>query len=934
MNGNGGYNPLFETKRPKGIAIYRLFALSVFFCICLVWTYRATQLPTNGEEGRWVWIGLFAAELWFGFYWILTQSLRWNPIYRRTFKDRLSKRHDEGNLPGVDIFVCTADPEMEPPIMVINTVLSVMAYDYPPEKLAIYLSDDAGSEITFYALLEASKFAKHWIPFCKKFSVDPRSPAAYFTSSLDTENAAFPGESAAIKKMYEEMKNRIVTASRVGRISEELRSTQEGFLQWNSYTSRRDHDTILQILIDGKDPNAMDIEGNVLPTLVYLAREKRPQYHHNFKAGAMNALIRVSSKISKGEIILNVDCDMYSNNAQAIRDALCFFLDEEKGPEIAFVQFPQIFDNITKNEIYSGSMRVIREVEFHGLDGYGGPCYIGTGCFHRRETLTGKIFNNENRSVVHIEKDRERSESTLHELQETAKGLAHCTYEQNTQWGKEIGLKYGCPVEDVITGLSIQCQGWKSVYYNPARKAFLGVAATTLPQALVQHKRWSEGDLQILLSKFSPAWYANGRISLGLQLGYCCYCFWSVNSIPVLYYSIVPSLYLLKGVALFPKCSSPWFIPFAYVIFSKFVASLVEFLFSGGTIKGWWNDQRIWLYKRTASYLFALIDTISKTLGFSETTFVISAKVSDQDVSNRYKKEMMEFGDSSPMSTILATIALINLFCLVGAVMKKVGLDEKMFVQSLLCVVLVLINIPLYQGLFFREDKGKIPKNVTIKSVVLALSMKMGSAAVVLALILALLPNVKPVLAIRIFMQGEECLSYDVKYTGDTLLVSFVVVKYESSWQKDQQVVDLVVNGPSGEQIIDFRDRVSEKFEFVSHEKGLHRFCFFNKSPYYETIDFEVQENHFTVYDEHAKDEHFNPLLEQISKLESAIHNIHFEQHWLIVENERKRIVTQAMSKRAVHKAFFESAALIGACILQVYLLRRLFNRKLRMSRV
>lgn len=117
----------------------------------------------------------------------------------------------------------------------------------------------------------------------------------------------------------------------------------------------------------------------------------------------------------------------------------------------------------------------------------------------------------------------------------------------------QMGLKYGCPVEDVITGLSIQCQGWKSVYYNPERKAFLGVAATTLPQVLVQHKRWSEGDLQIFLSKYSPAWYANGRISLGLQLGYFCYCFWSVNSIPVLYYSIVPSLYLLKGVALFPK---------------------------------------------------------------------------------------------------------------------------------------------------------------------------------------------------------------------------------------------------------------------------------------------------------------------------------------------------------------------------------------------
>ena len=35
----------------------------------------------------------------------------------------------------------------------------------------------------------------------------------------------------------------------------------------------------------------MDVEGSKLPTLVYLAREKRPEHPHNFKAGAMNALV-------------------------------------------------------------------------------------------------------------------------------------------------------------------------------------------------------------------------------------------------------------------------------------------------------------------------------------------------------------------------------------------------------------------------------------------------------------------------------------------------------------------------------------------------------------------------------------------------------------------------------------------------------------------
>ena len=66
--------------------------------------------------------------------------------------------------------------------MVMSTVLSVMAYDYPPEKLNMYLYEDAGSDLTYYALVEASKFARHWIPFCKKFNIQPRSPAAYFAS--------------------------------------------------------------------------------------------------------------------------------------------------------------------------------------------------------------------------------------------------------------------------------------------------------------------------------------------------------------------------------------------------------------------------------------------------------------------------------------------------------------------------------------------------------------------------------------------------------------------------------------------------------------------------------------------------------------------------------------------------------------------------------
>jgi len=48
----------------------------------------------------------------------------------------------------------------------------------------------------------------------------------------------------------------------------------------------------------------------------------------------------VSSITNNGEIILNVDCDMYSNNSQSLRDAL-YFMDEDKSHEISYVETPQ-----------------------------------------------------------------------------------------------------------------------------------------------------------------------------------------------------------------------------------------------------------------------------------------------------------------------------------------------------------------------------------------------------------------------------------------------------------------------------------------------------------------------------------------------------------------------------------------------------------------
>ncbi|XVE90178.1 hypothetical protein DITRI_Ditri20bG0057400 [Diplodiscus trichospermus] len=186
--GKNYHVPLFETRPVKRRIVFRLFSASILVGICFICMYRVKFFPVeSGRIERWAWIGLFLSELWFSFYWFLTAVFRWNPVYRFPYKDRLCQRFEK-ELPDIDIFVCTADPIIEPPSMVINTILSVMAYNYPSEKLSIYLLDDGGSELTFYAMLGAATFSKKWLPFCQMFTVEPRSPEAYFRTAVEPDN--------------------------------------------------------------------------------------------------------------------------------------------------------------------------------------------------------------------------------------------------------------------------------------------------------------------------------------------------------------------------------------------------------------------------------------------------------------------------------------------------------------------------------------------------------------------------------------------------------------------------------------------------------------------------------------------------------------------------------------------------------------------------
>ncbi|KAG5412325.1 hypothetical protein IGI04_008644 [Brassica rapa subsp. trilocularis] len=147
-------------------------------------------------------------------------------------------------LPRLDIFHSMADLVIEPLLMMVNTVLSVLALVYPPKNLVVYLSDDASSQLTFYALTEAAEFAKTWVPFCKEFDIEPRS-SLLFWQGLKVDEAAVD--------------------NRGGMVEVRCRLLAVGFCSYSKKTwnhSSKEKENII-----------------VIPTLVYPSREKRPEHH-------------------------------------------------------------------------------------------------------------------------------------------------------------------------------------------------------------------------------------------------------------------------------------------------------------------------------------------------------------------------------------------------------------------------------------------------------------------------------------------------------------------------------------------------------------------------------------------------------------------------------------------------------------------------------
>ncbi|XP_008229979.1 PREDICTED: cellulose synthase-like protein B4 [Prunus mume] len=719
--------PLHERFEHKN-TLHKVMEFIILFLLLSLLVYRLLSFNNNG----FTWLIAFLCELSFTFNWIITISNKWNIVEYKTYPDRLLQRVAEHELPPVDMFVTTADPELEPPIITINTVLSLLALDYPADKLACYVSDDGCSPLTFYSLVEASKFAKLWVPFCKKYDVQVRAPFRYFSNNntMFTGNKSneFKREWKTLKDEYEQLSRKVEYA-----VGKSIPFDLSGDFAVFSDIEGNNHPTIIKVVWENKVGAS-----NGLPHLVYISREKRPKHPHHSKAGAMNVLTRVSGLMRNAPFMLNVDCDMLVNNPNMMFHAMCMLLGSKNETENAFVQFPQTFYDGLKDDPFGNQMTVLWKYAGRGISGIQGPFYLGTGCVHRRKVIYGlspndvkmtndllKTFGNSKeftKSVDDALQGKTEYPDMLSKSMEAAHQVGDCGYEYGTNWGKKVGWMYGSTTEDILTGLSIHKRGWRSIICSPDPPAFQGCAPTGGPASMTQQKRWATGLLEILLSKNCPVFHTIfANLKFRMFLAYFWVFSWALRSVPELCYAALPAYSIITNTHFLPKGQEPtYYIPIALFVLYH-VYTLSEYLQTGLSIRAWWNNQRMGRITPMSAWLFGVIGVILKLCklsGRSETVFEVTRK--DQSTSTDEGTEAGTFTfDKSPIFVPPTTILLVQLTALATALF---GLQPPAHdglgsgpLEVVCSVWLVLCLWPFLKGLFGAGKYG-IPLSTILKS--------------------------------------------------------------------------------------------------------------------------------------------------------------------------------------------------------------------------
>ncbi len=207
----------------------------------------------------------------------------------------------------------------------------------------------------------------------------------------------------------------------------------------------------------------------------YIARPKLPGRPHHAKAGNINYAIFAGG--TTGEFIVTLDAD-HIPKPQFLQRVLPYFFDYDiaRGSyyesNIAFVQTPQDFTNIPKNDPFGHKAHLFYGPIQQGKDGLNAAFYTGTNAILRREALVSMGLRN---FAADFRKDNQRL----------------------TEFDLIGGVSSISITEDMNTAMRLHAAGWQSVYHDELLAE--GLAPDDLGSTFKQKLRWAQGTLQVFL---------------------------------------------------------------------------------------------------------------------------------------------------------------------------------------------------------------------------------------------------------------------------------------------------------------------------------------------------------------------------------------------------------------------------------------------------
>ncbi|KAL2656490.1 hypothetical protein AAZV13_04G124300 [Glycine max] len=671
---------------------YRMVIVARLVILAFFLRYRLMN-PVHDALG--LWLTSIICEIWFAFSWILDQFPKWFPIDRETYLDRLSIRYEREGEPNmlapVDVFVSTVDPMKEPPLVTANTVLSILAMDYPVDKISCYISDDGASMCTFESLSETAEFARKWVPFCKKFSIEPRAPEMYFSEKIDY------------------LKDKV----------------QPTFV---------------------KERRAMKVRVSaVLTNAPFMLNLDCDHYVNNSKAAreAMCFLMdpQTGKKVCYVQFPQRFDGidthDRYANRNTVFFDINMKGLDGIQGP------------------VYVGTGCVFRRQALYGYNPPKGPkrpkmvscdccpCFGSRKKYKEKSNANGEAARlkgmDDDKEVLMSQMNFDKKfgqssifvTSTLMEeggvppssspaaLLKEAIHVISCGYEDKTEWGLELGWIYGSITEDILTGFKMHCRGWRSIYCMPKRAAFKGTAPINLSDRLNQVLRWALGSIEIFFSHHCPLWYGfkEKKLKWLERFAYANTTVYPFTSIPLVAYCILPAVCLLTDKFIMPPISTFAGLYFVALFSSIIATGILELKWSGVSIEEWWRNEQFWVIGGVSAHLFAVIQGLLKVLAGIDTNFTVTSKATDDE----------EFGElyTFKWTTLLippTTILIINIVGVVAGISDAINNGYQswgpLFGKLFFSFWVIVHLYPFLKGLMGRQNRT--PTIVVIWSVLLA----------------------------------------------------------------------------------------------------------------------------------------------------------------------------------------------------------------------